>query len=144
MTRWVLVVPVWFVFNLALDETTARSHANPGSRLRLPRPEPRTSCFGDRRQARHPARGARRSPQPEPPCPIYTRSMGLGRLLIVLGLVLVALGLLVSLAGRLPFKLGRLPGDIYIQGKHSSFYFPLATCVLLSLLLSMVFWIFRK
>lgn len=70
--------------------------------------------------------------------------MGLGRLLIVLGLVLVALGLLVSFAGRLPFKLGRLPGDIYIQGKHSSFYFPLATCVLLSLLLSMVFWIFRK
>jgi len=67
--------------------------------------------------------------------------MGLGRLLITLGLVLVALGLLVSLAGRLPF---RLPGDIYIQGKHSSFYFPLATCILLSIVASLVMWLLRR
>jgi len=99
---------------------------------------------GDRRGTPRLALGEAAERAPEPRCPIYTRSMGLGRLLIVLGLVLVALGLLVSWAGRLPFKLGRLPGDIYIQGKHSSFYFPLATCVLLSLLLSMLFWIFRK
>jgi hypothetical protein len=70
--------------------------------------------------------------------------MGLGRLLITLGLVLVALGVLVSLAGRLPFRLGRLPGDIYIQGKHSSFYFPLATCILLSIVASLVMWLLRR
>jgi len=70
--------------------------------------------------------------------------MGLGRVLITLGLVLVALGLLVSLAGRLPFRIGRLPGDIYIQGKHSSFYFPLATCILLSIVASLVMWLLRR
>jgi hypothetical protein len=70
--------------------------------------------------------------------------MGLGRLLITLGLVLVAFGVLVSFAGRLPFRLGRLPGDIYIHGKNSTFYFPLATCLLLSLLFSLVVWIARR
>ena len=74
----------------------------------------------------------------------YTEGMGFGRLLITLGIVLVVLGVLVNFAGRLPFRLGRLPGDIYIQGKHSSFYFPLATCILLSVLFSLVLWIFRK
>jgi hypothetical protein len=70
--------------------------------------------------------------------------MPLGRTLIALGLVLVAAGLLFSFGGRLPFRLGHLPGDIYIQGKNSTFYFPLATCILLSLLLSVVMWVVRK
>lgn len=70
--------------------------------------------------------------------------MGIGRVLITTGIVLIALGLLVSFAGRLPFRIGRLPGDIYIHGKNSSFYFPLATCILLSVLFSLVLWIFRK
>jgi DUF2905 family protein len=70
--------------------------------------------------------------------------MGLGRLLITMGLVLVLLGLLVSFAGRLPFRLGRLPGDLYIHGKNSTFYFPLATCLLFSLLFSLVMWIVRR
>lgn len=70
--------------------------------------------------------------------------MPIGRLLIVLGLVLVAAGLLFTLGARLPFRLGRLPGDIYIRGKNSSFYFPLATCILLSVLLSVVMWVARK
>jgi DUF2905 family protein len=74
----------------------------------------------------------------------YTEGMGFGRLLITLGIVLVVLGVVVNFAGRLPFRLGRLPGDIYIQGKHSSFYFPLATCILLSVLFSVIVWIFRK
>src|SRR5215469_4575707 len=131
MTRVVLVVPFWFVFNLALDEASARCHANLGSRFASPKIG--TAYLLLRRSASGAAFGigARAATEcaPEPRGSIYTRSMGLGRLLIVLGLVLVALGLLVSFAGRLPFKLGRLPGDIYIQGKHSSFYFPLATCV---------------
>ena len=75
----------------------------------------------------------------------YIGSMGgLGRLLITAGVVLIALGVLVTFAGRLPFRLGRLPGDIYIHGKNSSFYFPLATCLLLSLLFSLVLWILRR
>ena len=53
-------------------------------------------------------------------------------MLIVLGLVLVAAGVVVTLAGRSPIPFGRLPGDIRIQGKNSSFYFPLTTCLLVS------------
>jgi hypothetical protein len=70
--------------------------------------------------------------------------MPLGRLLITLGIVLVAAGLLVTFAGRLPVRLGRLPGDIYIHGKHSGFYFPLTTCVVLSAVFSLVLWILRR
>jgi len=70
--------------------------------------------------------------------------MALGRLLIALGLVLVAAGIVVLLLARLPIKLGRLPGDIYVQGKGSSFYFPLTTCLLVSVVLSVVMWILRK
>jgi hypothetical protein len=71
-------------------------------------------------------------------------SMSLGRMLITMGLVLVAAGLLVTFAGRLPFRIGRLPGDIYIHGKNSTFYFPVVTCILLSVLLSVVMWIARR
>lgn len=65
-------------------------------------------------------------------------------MLIALGLVLVVAGVLFSFGARLPFRLGRLPGDILIRGKNSSFYFPLATCFLLSILLSVVMWVVRK
>ena len=70
--------------------------------------------------------------------------MPVGRMLITLGLVLVAAGLVITFAGRLPFRLGRLPGDIHIQGKHSSFYFPLTTCILLSLVFSLIAWMLKK
>jgi len=65
-------------------------------------------------------------------------------MLITLGLLLVGAGVLVLLLGRLPIRLGRLPGDIYIQGKNSSFYFPIGTCLLISVLLSLVMWIIRR
>ncbi len=74
----------------------------------------------------------------------YTECMPLGRLLITLGLLLVGAGVVVLVLGRLPIKLGRLPGDIYIQGKGSSFYFPLTTCLLISLVLSLLMWVLRK
>ena len=70
--------------------------------------------------------------------------MPVGRLLITAGLILVAVGLLVTFGGKLPLKLGHLPGDISIHGKNSSFYFPLTTCILLSVVLSVVMWILRK
>ena len=66
-----------------------------------------------------------------------------GKLLIGLGLVLILAGLLLTFAGKIPF-LGRLPGDIRIEREHFSFFFPLGTCLLLSLLLSLIFWLFRR
>jgi hypothetical protein len=66
----------------------------------------------------------------------------IGRLLLVLGSVLIALGALLYFGGRLPFRLGRLPGDIVHCGEHTTFYFPIVTCLLLSLALSFLFWLF--
>ena len=66
----------------------------------------------------------------------------MSRFLIVLGLVIVAIGLLWPLLTRL--GLGRLPGDIMIQRGNFSFYFPLATCIVVSIVLSVVFWLFNR
>ncbi len=55
-----------------------------------------------------------------------------GKLLMVLGIVLAGVGALLSFGGKLPFRLGRLPGDIVYQGRNGSFYFPVVTCILLS------------
>jgi hypothetical protein len=66
--------------------------------------------------------------------------MGIGRILILVGIVLVILGLLSTLGVRI----GRLPGDIEIRGKNSVFYFPLMTCILLSVVLSLIMWFFRR
>jgi hypothetical protein len=70
--------------------------------------------------------------------------MSLGRMLIALGVLLVVLGLLVTLGERLPLRLGRLPGDIYLRGRHTSFYFPVVTCLILSAILSLAMWLFRR
>ena len=61
----------------------------------------------------------------------------LGRLLILLGFIVVALGIVILLAGRLPF-IGHLPGDILIRRGGGSFYFPIVTCLLLSIALTVV------
>ena len=66
----------------------------------------------------------------------------MNRFLIVAGLVLVAGGLLWPLLARL--GLGRLPGDIAIRGEHGGFYFPIVTCILVSLVLTLVFWLAGK
>lgn len=70
--------------------------------------------------------------------------MSLGRMLIALGLLVAALGALISLGEKLPIRLGRLPGDIIVRGKHSVFYFPLVTCLLISIVLSVVFWLINR
>jgi hypothetical protein len=70
--------------------------------------------------------------------------VGIGRTLIAIGVVLVVVGLLITLGARLPFRIGRMPGDIVIRGRNSLFYFPLMTCLLLSLLLSIVMWIVHR
>ncbi len=65
----------------------------------------------------------------------------IGKLLLVFGLVLLSTGALLLLGARLPFRLGRLPGDIVYRGQHTTFYFPVVTCLLLSAVLTLVFWL---
>jgi hypothetical protein len=67
----------------------------------------------------------------------------LGRLLIVVGILVAVIGIILTLAGRLPW-LGRLPGDIYVQRGHWTFVFPLATSLLISVVLSIVLWIIGR
>ena len=69
---------------------------------------------------------------------------GPGRALIIAGLVLLAAGVLISFAPKFPTWLGRLPGDITFKRGTFSFYFPLATCLLLSAVLSFILWLLRK
>ena len=65
----------------------------------------------------------------------------LGRLLLFLGLLLVAVGAALVFGARLPFRLGRLPGDIVYQSRHTTFYFPIVTCLVLSVVLTIVLWV---
>lgn len=67
----------------------------------------------------------------------------LGKLLIVIGGVTIAVGVLLMLVGRIPW-IGRLPGDIVIERENFRFYFPLATCVLASVLVTVLLWLFRR
>ena len=67
----------------------------------------------------------------------------LGKFLVVAGLVIAALGILVLLSGKFGW-IGRLPGDITIRRGNVTFHFPLATCILISVLLSLILWLFRK
>jgi hypothetical protein len=65
----------------------------------------------------------------------------LGKWLIFGGAMLAVVGLLLLVGSRLPLRLGRLPGDIAIEGRRGSFYFPVVTCVLLSVVMTLVFWL---
>ena len=65
----------------------------------------------------------------------------LGRTLVILGLILVCAGALLYFSPKLPFRLGRLPGDIIHRGEHSTFYFPITTSILVSVVLSFILWI---
>lgn len=68
---------------------------------------------------------------------------GMGRILIIAGLALAAVGVIVSLMPRIPW-LGRLPGDIYLKKENVTFFFPLTTCIILSLLVSLILWLLRR
>jgi hypothetical protein len=65
----------------------------------------------------------------------------MGKALLIFGGALVLIGLLLVWGTKLPMRLGRLPGDIVYQGKNSTFYFPVVTCILLSVVLTIVMWI---
>jgi len=64
----------------------------------------------------------------------------LGKILVVLGVVLIVVGLALILPGRAPLPLGRLPGDIVYRGKNTTIYFPIATSLLVSVVLSIVLY----
>lgn len=68
--------------------------------------------------------------------------MNMQRTLIILGIVLVITGLLWPYLTKL--GLGRLPGDIVVEREHSRFYFPITTSIIISLVLTLLFWLFRK
>jgi hypothetical protein len=67
-----------------------------------------------------------------------------GRALIAIGILLVIVGVAVEYAPRLPFRIGRLPGDIYIHRDNTTFYFPIVTCIVVSLVLTLLLWIFNR
>lgn len=67
----------------------------------------------------------------------------LGKILIILGLFIIILGILLLLGGKIPW-IGRLPGDIVIERKNFTFYIPITTSIILSLLLTLVLWILSK
>lgn len=68
----------------------------------------------------------------------------LGKLLIIFGGVLALIGVVVMLAGRTNLPIGRLPGDIVYRGKNTTLYFPLVTCILLSLVFSVIMWLIGR
>lgn len=68
----------------------------------------------------------------------------LGRMLVLLGGVIVVAGIILMLAGRAHLPLGRLPGDIVYRGKNTTFYFPLVTCIIASVVLSVILYLVGK
>jgi len=65
----------------------------------------------------------------------------LGKALLIFGLAIAVIGAILLAGPRLPFRIGRLPGDIVYHGRHTTFYFPIVTCVVLSIVLTLIFWI---
>ncbi|AIH03969.1 DUF2905 domain-containing protein [Thermodesulfobacterium commune] len=69
---------------------------------------------------------------------------GFGKFLVLLGICLILLGIFISILPKIPY-IGKLPGDIYIKKDNFTFYFPLATCILISILLTIILnLLFRK
>jgi uncharacterized membrane protein YkgB len=67
----------------------------------------------------------------------------LGKMLVLLGVFIILIGLLLMVGDKIPW-VGKLPGDIVIKKEKFTFYFPLATCILISLLITLFFALFRK
>lgn len=70
-----------------------------------------------------------------------------GRALLIFGLVIAAIGAILLAGPKLPLRIGRLPGDISYHGRHGTFYFPMATCIVWSMVLTLALWmigLFRR
>jgi hypothetical protein len=68
----------------------------------------------------------------------------LGRTLLMLGAFILLAGAFLYFGGKLPFRFGRLPGDLVHKGEHTTFYFPIVTCIVLSIGLSLLFWLLSR
>ena len=68
----------------------------------------------------------------------------LGKMLLLLGGVIILVGAVLLLAGKLNVPLGRLPGDITYRGKNTTVYFPIVTCIVISIVLSLIFWLIGR
>jgi hypothetical protein len=68
----------------------------------------------------------------------------LGKILVFVGLLIALFGIILIFAGRMHLPIGRLPGDIVYRGKHTTFYFPLATSIILSIVLSVVLYLLSR
>jgi hypothetical protein len=68
---------------------------------------------------------------------------GFGKILLVVGIVIALAGLAFMVGGKIPW-LGRLPGDITLKGKNYTFYFPLATSIVVSIILSIIFYLINR
>jgi hypothetical protein len=68
----------------------------------------------------------------------------LGRVLVFVGALLLGLGLLLIVAGKINLPVGRLPGDIVVRGKNTTFYFPLMTSIVLSVILTLVLYVVNR
>ena len=103
----------------------------------------RTRQSGNEEQAISPtSRGL--STRPFEAAMFYPAMSDLGRILISLGVLLLVAGAVVLLLGRTSLPLGRLPGDFLYRGKNSTFYFPLATSILLSVVLSLLLYVISR
>jgi hypothetical protein len=67
-----------------------------------------------------------------------------GRTLLILGAVLIVVGALLYFGGKLPFRLGKLPGDIAHRGRDGTIYFPLVSCLVISVFVSLILWIINQ
>ncbi len=70
-------------------------------------------------------------------------NLQLGKILVIIGACVALIGVVLMMVDRVPF-LGKLPGDVHIQKENFSFYFPITTCILVSVILSLIFWLFSK
>jgi hypothetical protein len=67
----------------------------------------------------------------------------MGKMLIVMGIILVVIGIIMTVGPKIPW-IGKLPGDISVQRENFSFYFPLTTCIIISIILTFLFYLLRK
>lgn len=67
-----------------------------------------------------------------------------GKILVFVGVLIALFGIVLIFAGRMHLPIGRLPGDIVYRGKNTTFYFPLATCIVLSVVLSLVLYLVAR
>ncbi len=68
----------------------------------------------------------------------------IGRMFVYAGILLLIVGGIIMLVSRAGIPLGRLPGDIVYKGKSTTFYFPIVTCIVVSLILSFIFWLIAR